>query len=280
MMTKINFKSKYKSLYAKSNLSDYDVSTEIDFVIEMLTGLSSTDILLGKEISSDEDKNITNVISERVSSGRPLQQILGKAYFLGNVYFVNEHTLIPRPETEFLVDKCQKQFPKNSEINILDIGTGSGCIAIELAKHYANANVFAVDICQETLNMVAKNAENQGVSGKIKFIKSDVFSNVQGKFDIIVSNPPYIPFSETIQKDVYDYEPHSALFAEDNGLFFYKKIISESKNFLQKNSFIAFEVGFNQAEAVAQIFEENGYVNISFTQDCDSINRVVSANHV
>ena len=95
---------------------------------------------------------------------------------------------------------------------------------------------------------------------------------------MIVSNPPYIPFSMEIQKDVYDYEPHSALFADDNGLYFYKKIITEGKSFLNKNSFMAFEVGFNQGNDVMGLFEQNGYVNISFTQDCDSINRVVSAD--
>ena len=276
----MNYKQKYKNLYQATSLSDYDISSEIDFVIEMLTGLSSTDILLGKEISSADDIKISEILKERVSTNRPLQQILGKAYFAGNIYSVNKYTLIPRPETEFLVEKCKQEFPKDKIIKILDIGTGSGCIAIELAKYYTNAKVTAVDICQEAVDKAIENARNFCVLPKINFLISNVFSNVQESFDIIVSNPPYIPFSTKIQNDVYDYEPHTALFAEDEGLFFYKKIITEGKNFLNKNSLLAFEVGFNQGHDVAEIFKQNGYVNILFTQDCDSINRVVSANHL
>lgn len=274
----MNYKQKYKNLYQSTSLSDYDISSEIDFVIEMLTGLSSTDILLGKQIAPSFDEKILEVLTERVKTNRPIQQILGKAYFAGQIYSVNENTLIPRPETEFLVDVCQKKFPKDKRISILDVGTGSGCIAIELAKYYTNSKITAVDVCQATIDKACENAQYHGVSDKINFVKSDVFSNLTGTFDMIVSNPPYIPFSMKIQKDVYDYEPHSALFADDNGLYFYKKIITEGKSFLNKNGFMAFEVGFNQGNDVMGLFEQNGYVNISFTQDCDSINRVVSAD--
>lgn len=274
----MNYKQKYKNLYQATSLSDYDISSEIDFVIEMLTGLSSTDILLGKQIEPSFDEKILEVLTERVKTNRPIQQILGKAYFAGQIYSVNENTLIPRPETEFLVDVCKKKFPKHKQISILDIGTGSGCIAIELAKYYINSKITAVDVCQATLDKACENAQYYGVLDKINFVKSDVFSNLTGIFDMIVSNPPYIPFSMEIQKDVYDYEPHSALFADDNGLYFYKKIITEGKSFLNKNSFMAFEVGFNQGNEVMGLFEQNGYVNMLFTQDCDSINRVVSAD--
>lgn len=279
-MVKTNFKNKYKKLYFDKNMSEYEISSEIDFVIEMLTGLSSVDILLGKEISTQEDEEIYNILKERVETNRPLQQILGKAYFAGNIYYVNNYTLIPRPETEFLVDRCRKEFPKKMPIRILDIGTGTGCISIELAKYYENAQIVAVDACQQTLDMAYKNAVQHNVINQINFTLSDVFQRVQGTFDIIVSNPPYIPFSMPVQQDVYDFEPHSALFAEDNGLYFYKKIIAEAKTFLNKKSLLAFEVGINQGEEVAEIFERNGYVNMSFTQDCDGVNRVVSANFI
>ncbi len=274
----INQKQKYKKYYDGMPLSDYDISSEIDFVIEMLTGLSSMDILLGKKISSDDDEKICEVLKIRTETNKPIQQIIGKAYFAGHIYSVNENTLIPRPETEFLVDRCQKEFSQEKKLKIIDIGTGSGCIAIELAMYYQNAEVSAVDICQETLDTAVENARHYNVLKKINFFKSDVFSKVQDMFDIIVSNPPYIPFSMEIQKDVHDFEPHSALFAEDNGLFFYKKIINEAKNYLNHNALLAFEVGFNQGYDVYEIFEKNGYVNIGFTQDCDSINRVVFAN--
>lgn len=279
-MMKTNFKNKYKKLYFGKDMSEYEISSEIDFVIEMLTGLSSVDILLGKEFSPQEDEKIYNILKERVETNRPLQQIVGKAYFAGNIYSVNNFTLIPRPETEFLVDRCRKAYAKEKSIKILDIGTGTGCISIELAKYYENAQIVAVDVCQQTLDAAYKNAEQHNVLNQINFILSDVFQGVQETFDIIVSNPPYIPFSMSVQQDVYDFEPHLALFAEDRGLYFYKKIITEAKQYLNKQALLAFEVGINQSEKVAEIFNQNGYVNISFTQDCDGVNRVVSANYI
>lgn len=279
-MPKTNIRTEYKKLYFDKDMSDYEISSEIDFVIEMLTGFSSTDILLGKEISLSDNERILKVLKERVETNRPLQQIVGKAYFAGNIYYVNNSTLIPRPETEFLVDRCRTEFLKEKPIKILDIGTGTGCIAIELAKYYKNADVIAVDVCQQALDMARENAERHNVLKQINFVLSDVFQEVQGKFDIIVSNPPYIPLSMPVQQDVYDFEPHSALFAEDNGLYFYKKIIFEAKTYLNKNALLSFEVGFNQGEKVAEIFDQNGYVNMSFTQDCDGVNRVVSANFI
>lgn len=279
-MMKTNFKNKYKNLYFGKDMSEYEISSEIDFVIEMLTGLSSVDILLGKEFSPQEDEKIYNILKERVETNRPLQQIVGKAYFAGNIYSVNNFTLIPRPETEFLVDRCRKAYAKEKSIKILDIGTGTGCISIELAKYYENAQIVAVDVCQQTLDAAYKNAELHNVLNQINFILSDVFQGVQGTFDIIVSNPPYIPFSMSVQQDVYDFEPHLALFAEDDGLYFYKKIITEAKQYLNKQALLAFEVGINQSEKVAEIFNQNEYVNISFTQDCDGVNRVVSANYI
>ncbi len=273
----INLKQKFKKIYHDMDLSDYDINAEIDFVIEMLTGLSSTDIFLGKEITKVQEEKIEEIINIRVKTHKPLQQIIGKSYFAGDIYSVNKYTLIPRPETEFLVEKCKQVRQKDDEIKILDIGTGSGCIAIELAKFYVNSKITAIDVCQETLDTALLNAGNKGVIDRIDFIKSDLFENVEGFFDIIVSNPPYIPVSTKIQEDVYCFEPHRALFAPENGLFFYKKIIKEGKKLLNKNAFMAFEVGYNQADSVFEIFQQNGFVNISFTQDCDSINRVVSA---
>lgn len=274
----INRKQKYKKYYEGMPLSDYDIAAEIDFVIEMLTGLSSVDILLGKKILPDEDAKICNALKMRFETRKPIQQIIGKAYFAGHIYFVNEYTLIPRPETEFLVDTCKKECDGEKKIKILDIGTGSGCIAIELAKYYKNAEITAVDICQGALDVAYQNACYYNLAERIHFIKSNVFAEIQDVFDIIVSNPPYIPFSMNIQKEVYDFEPHSALFAQDNGLFFYKQIIKEAKNYLNSNALLAFEVGYNQGDDVHEIFSKNGYVNIRFTQDCDLVNRVVSAN--
>jgi release factor glutamine methyltransferase len=185
--------------------------------------------------------------------------------------------LIPRPETEFLVEKIYQFYDKNSKIKILDIGTGSGCIAIELARFYSSAEITAVDICQETLDVAKKNAKKFNFDTKIDFKKSDLFENINDRFDIIVSNPPYIAENDEVQYDVDKYEPHRALYASESGLYFYKHIIQQASEYMLPNSHIAFEVGLKQAISVTSLLEENNFVNIELTKDCDSVDRVVSA---
>ena len=275
----MSYKDSFRSLYKNLSLSLHEIDSEIDFATDILFNLSPKDFLLGKSLSKEQENILRKIISERVETDRPLQQILGQAYFAGDKFFVSKDTLIPRPETEFIIEVCKNNFDKNQDLKILDIGTGSGCIAIELAKSFPQAMVDGVDISPAALEIAQKNAKFHNLSGRVKFFSSDVFSNVTGAFDTIVSNPPYIPFeADNVQKNVSDYEPHSALFAEDNGLFFYKKIISELSKYLKDDALVVFECGIGQAEFISDIFSENGFVNIRFTEDYNGINRVVSAN--
>ena len=272
----MNYKQKFFEIYKYKNLSADEVNAEIDFVTELLTGFKSKDFIMGKTLTAEEENKITKVLQERVETNKPIQYITGEAYFAGRKYYVNEYTLIPRPETEFLVQECvvnTKEIPK-----ILDIGTGSGCIAIELALRLPKAQITACDICQQAVDMAVKNADRHGVSDRIKFVKSDVFQNISEKFDIIVSNPPYIDLKDKneVQQEVFDFEPHTALFAGDNGLFFYKKITAESKNFLNSDGRLIFEIGWKQADTVENIMLQNGFINIKFTEDLDGIKRVIS----
>ena len=273
----MNYKQKFFEIYRDKNVPTDEISAEIDFVTELLTGYKAKDFIMGKILTAEEETKIIKVLKERVETNKPIQYITGEAYFAGRRYFVNEHTLIPRPETEFLVQECV-DLNKKEASKILDIGTGSGCIAIELALRLKNAQITACDNCQQVIDTAIKNACRHSVLGKINFIKSDVFQNISEKFDIIVSNPPYIDIKDKkeVQNDVFDFEPHSALFAEDNGLFFYKKIVAESKNFLNPYGILIFEIGWKQAETVEKIMLSNGFVNIRFTQDLDGIKRVIS----
>ena len=180
-----------------------------------------------------------------LEEGKPVQYIVGYVDFYGNIFNVNESVLIPRFETELLVEKTIKLVRRifNKKVDILDIGTGSGCIAITLNKD-VNSNVDAVDISDCALMVAIKN--NKINNTNVNFYKSDVFSNIKKKYDVIISNPPYISYDEEIMDIVYDNEPHMALFAEDNGLYFYDKILSECSNYLKDTFIIAFEIGQTQ----------------------------------
>lgn len=193
---------------------------------------------------------------DRLKTGEPVQYIIGDTEFYGNIIKVNKDVLIPRPETEELVEKTIEfinQYFKSKELNILDIGTGSGCIAITLKKN-TNSKVTAVDISQKALEIAKENALINKVS--INCFESDVFQAIKDKYDIIISNPPYIRNDEEIMDIVKNNEPHLALYAEDNGLYFYKKIIKEAKNYLNEKFIIAFEIGEEQGQDIVNISKE------------------------
>ena len=183
----------------------------------------------------------------------PIQYLIGYVNFYGYKIYVNENVLIPRQETEFLVEKTikyYKQLFNDNNVKVLDIGIGSGAISIALSKEI-NASVTGVDISKEALVVAKKNIEENNCD--IKLINSDIFKNVKGKYDIIISNPPYIDVDEQIDDSVKLYEPHIALYGKDNGLYFYKEILKESKNYLNDKSILAFEIGCNQANMIKEI---------------------------
>ena len=206
---------------------------------------------LEKYLHKDQDMNEA---LKRLENGEPVQYIVGDVNFYGNILKVNKNVLIPRPETEELVEKTQeliKDIFKDTNIDILDIGTGSGCIPITLKKLLPNSNISACDISKEALAVAKDNAKENNVT--INYIESDVFNNINNKFDVIISNPPYIRYDEEIMDIVKNNEPHLALYAEDNGLYFYKRIIKESKEYLKNKFIMAFEIGETQAEDIINI---------------------------
>ena len=191
---------------------------------------------------------------KRLESGEPVQYIVGDVDFYGNIIKVNKTFLIPRRETEELVEKTmefiKKLFP-DQNISILDIGTGSGCIPITLKKHFQNSNVSAVDISQDALSVAVDNSISNNV--EINFIHSNLFEKISSKYHCIISNPPYIKEDEEIMDIVKNNEPHLALYAPNEGLYFYEEILKEANKYLEDKFIIAFEIGETQGQDVLNI---------------------------
>ena len=188
---------------------------------------------------------------KELKEGRPVQYIIGNVDFYNINLLVNENVLIPRFETEYLVEKTIN-YAKNLKepLDILDIGTGTGAIAISLVKNLS-CNVLATDISKKALEIANENAKRNNV--KINFKQSDILENVKGKFDIIISNPPYISKDEIIDPLVKNNEPHIALYTDNNGLYFYEEILKNIKPHLKEKSIIAFEIGMTQSEEITKI---------------------------
>lgn len=213
---------------------------------------------------------------KRLESGEPVQYIIGNVNFYGYEIKVNKNVLIPRFETEELVYKTinyiRKIF-KGQKISIVDLGTGSGCIAITLKKKLDNVDVTAVDISEAALEVARENAKLNGC--EIKFIEGDMLKPLQYKYDVIISNPPYIDYNDdTVMQIVKNNEPHIALYAPDNGLYFYKEIINNSDKYLNKKFIIAFEIGCMQGKSLKEIsLKKYPFANIYIEKDMQGRDR-------
>ena len=190
---------------------------------------------------------------KRLNNGEPVQYIVGNVDFYGYKINVNKNVLIPRFETEELVFKTINliKINLNENIKVLDIGTGSGCISIALKKEIPGLDITAVDISEDALVVAKNNALENNC--EINFIKSDLFNNIGDKYDLIISNPPYISYDEQIMDIVKKNEPHLALYAKNNGLYFYEEIIKNSSNYLNDKNIIAFEIGYLQANEIKKM---------------------------
>ena len=227
---------------------------------------------LEKGISEEKLEIIFNMISRRKDK-EPLQYILGETEFYGYRIFVNSSVLIPRPETELLVEKIIKE--ERNINSILDIGTGSGAIAIALAKKLKEVTIDATDISEDALRIANQNAMLNCVN--INILKSDIFENVLSRYDLIISNPPYISLTdyEELPTEIKNFEPRSALLADNNGLFFYNKILQNAKEYLTESGKIYFEIGYDQAEEITEIAKENGFSDIGVFKDLNGFDRIV-----
>ena len=229
----------------------------LSFVYRSLKNLSFTDFVfaLQQEVTVEE-KQFVEEIYQQLAAHKPAQYIIGQADFYGMQLKVDERVLIPRPETEELVELI---LAENSEENlkVLDIGTGSGAIALALAKNRAAWSVTAADISQEALDLASENAKNQKLN--IFFKKSDCFAEISEKYDIIVSNPPYISREDELEVglNVLYSEPHLALFADEDGLAIYRRIAEDAKYHLKDGGKIYLEIGYKQGQSVPDLFRKN-----------------------
>jgi release factor glutamine methyltransferase len=250
-------------------------------LIQHVLSLSREDIVfkaLQIDISENNQKKYFDLINKRAKK-IPLSHLTNNREFFAINFYVDENVLDPRPDSEALIEMIIQKFIKNSSLNIAEIGCGSGCLIISLLKHFDKWLGNAIDISDKALLVAEKNAKINQVFNRINFSQSDLFNNLQNKkiFDIIISNPPYIPTNdiENLQDEVRLYEPRIALDGGFDGLDFYRKIAEQSQNFLKNNGDIFLEIGYNQQQDVKNIFEKNNFKFIDFKKDLSGIIRVL-----
>ena len=246
------------------------------YILEYITGLNSAQYFIHSEdiIEKNKAEEFFRLI-ERRSKRIPLSYVIGTRDFFGLTFKVDENVLIPEQETELLVEEVIKHSEGKS---VLDMCTGSGCIAISIALFGKPSKVAASDISEKALEVARENAKSLK-AGEISFIQGDMFENVTDKFDIIVSNPPYIETGEIdeLMPEVRDYIPRLALDGDIDGLKFYRIISKEAVKKLNKNGRIFYEIGYNQSRAVAPILLENGFTDVKIMKDYSGLDRIVMA---
>ncbi len=275
--------TKHAMKHQLSHLYDaLEMNSMVNILIEEVTGWDALHQNLHKNDALDTlQTDQLNHYVDQLLTGKPLQYIIGKAWFMGKSYYVNEAVLIPRPETEELVEWIIEYAQIiNKPLNIVDIGTGSGCIPISLKLAIPNAHLTAIDISKEALAIAQKNAASQHVT--IEWMEKDILHTKQLKeqYDIIISNPPYIPLREKVnmQSQVTDHEPAIALFVPDQyPLIFYSKIAHIGKSALKPNGQLFFEIHYDQGEAIMTLLNEMGY-HAELRQDIYGKDRMVRAS--
>mgnify|MGYP002765943603 FL=1 len=265
-------------ILTSAGIEQSEANAEVKMLIEHFCGYNAVDIVMGKRLDEGKLSIVKEKAQLRARTRMPIQQILGFAYFMGDKFKVSKDTLVPRDETEILARKAIDIINKNNLKSALDIGTGTGILACTIAK-YTLSKSTALDVSDNALKIAEENIKNLDLSKKVKTLKSNLFEKVSEKYDLIVSNPPYIPLSEkaTIQKEV-TFDPDLALYTKDEkGLEFYEKISKNAKNYLNKNGYLLFEMGLGQSEDIKQTLEQEGYKNIQIEKDLAGIDRVIIA---
>jgi release factor glutamine methyltransferase len=255
--------------------------------LEKITGIpfNSLKVEGETELSEDEISYLDKVILE-LKTGRPLQYILNEAWFYNLPFFVDDRVLIPRPETEELVNIILKPYDFDKPIRILDIGTGSGCIPVTIAYHKPHWKVFAIDISKDALDVAVENAAMHNVSVQFQMVDvlndsyTDAFFKKHGKFDIIVSNPPYITFDEKklLNPNVLNFEPHSALFAdEQDALIFYRRINQLATKYLNDGGQLYYEINEHRGKEMLDLMKNHNFNEIELIKDINEKNRIIKA---
>lgn len=263
---------------AKNKLGEKNISTALldaQLIVSRAAGITRAKLLAcpNRELDEAETAAFYEMLKKRLRR-MPMQYIMGSCEFMGLDFIVNESTLIPRNDTETVVENAIDIIRKKHYSTVLDIGTGSGAIAVSIAK-YTDSSVTASDISQGALDTAGINAEKNKAA--VKLVKSDIFSDIDGKFDVIISNPPYIEKAviAALEPEVRDYEPTTALDGGEDGLHFYRKITSEAGKYLNDGGALIFEIGYDQGKAVREFMKNNNFDEISVNKDLSGLDRVV-----
>lgn len=270
---------KYKEAYElgclrlkAADISDY--KTDARLLLEYVCGTTYGDLFTkgDDEVSAECEERFNDLLVKR-SNHIPLQHLTGRQEFMGLEFLVNENVLVPRADTETLVEEVLKDL--HDGMRVLDMCTGSGCILLSLLKFSNDCEGVGVDISEKALEVAKSNAEALNIDAT--FIQSDLFENVEGKFDILVSNPPYIRTCEIeeLMPEVRDHDPFIALNGHETGVFFYEKIVKEAPKFLNRGGLLAFEIGCDQGKEVSDIMSRGGFKNVEVINDLCGNPRVV-----
>ena len=271
----------YRALYkiGKESLEAAEIgeaALDARLLLEFVCGTDRNTLLVhpDRDVSAEEIQQYEKLIGERTKH-IPLQHLTGVQEFMGLEFQVNEHVLIPRQDTETLVELVLSEH-KEKNISLLDVCTGSGCILISILKNVKDTSGYGYDISKQAINVAKENAKLNDVSAL--FERSDLFEDVmESDMDVIVSNPPYIPSEvvTTLMPEVVDFEPHEALDGKEDGLYFYRKIIDRCKEFLKSQGYLLFEIGYDQGEAVSSMLRCAGFEEVRVIKDLARNDRVV-----
>lgn len=255
-----------------ANISDAKVDAWMLFEMACKVDRNFYYLHMDEDITAEQQKEYEIALKKRAEH-IPLQYITGEQEFMGLKFKVNSNVLIPRQDTEVLVEEALKRIQPG--MRVLDMCTGSGCMAVSIAKNVPHIEMHAVDISKQALNVAKDNAKLNEVS--VEFERSDLFDHVTGKYDVIVSNPPYIPTSEIpkLMPEVGSFEPVEALDGKEDGLYFYRKIIAECKDYLNPDGMIFFEIGYEQGADVSALLQEAGFSQVAVVKDLAHLDRVV-----
>lgn len=265
------------TLNGVSKLSEFNIddsTTKVRILLSSLLNVSKEKLLIMDEEVDEKLVERFNDNINKLIKGVPVQYLVNKQSFYGMDFFVDNRVLIPQPDTECLVEEGLEFLKGKENAKVIDLCTGSGAIAISIAKN-SDATIYASDISKDALDVAKLNATTLGAD--ITFIESDLFKNINEKFDLIISNPPYIKTDviESLSNEVKN-EPILALDGKEDGLYFYKEIIKNAKGFLNPNGKLLFEIGFDQKESVTKLFDEAGFDNVYSKKDLAGLDRIVS----
>lgn len=256
-----------------------EAALDARLLLEAVCGTDRNDLLVHGEqpVSPEAEEKYLNWIRQRTEH-IPLQQLTGEQDFMGLTFAVNEHVLIPRQDTEILVEEVLKEL--HDGMRVLDMCTGSGCILLSLLHYSNDCEGLGVDLSAEALEVAGRNVLKVLTPEKAEhahFLQSDLFEKVEGKFEIIVSNPPYIASAEVekLMPEVRDHEPRMALDGTEDGLYFYRRIIEEAGKHLVSSGMLFFEIGYDQGQAVSELMRTEGYCEVQVVQDYAGLDRVV-----